>query len=114
METTESGLRYEDLTVGTGASPKMGDAVKVHYTGWFADNGKQFDSSIGGNPATFTLGGVIEAWNEGLQTMKVGGKRKLYVPSKLGYGERGHPGGIPPNSDLVFEVELLGVVPGRQ
>jgi FKBP-type peptidyl-prolyl cis-trans isomerase len=108
--TTKSGLKYEDLKVGTGESPKMGDTVKVNYTGWFAKDGKQFDSSSKhGGPIEFQLGRVIEAWNEGLQTMKVGGKRKLIVPSKLGYGEEGYPGAIPPNADLIFEVELVGV-----
>jgi peptidylprolyl isomerase len=110
LTTTDSGLQYKDVVEGTGASPKMGDTVVVHYQGVFKDHGTEFDSSYSrGKPAEFTLGGVIEAWNEGLQTMKEGGKRILVVPSALGYGDRGMPPTIPPNSDLVFEVELLEV-----
>jgi len=108
--TTASGLRYEDVVVGTGASPQTGQRVTVHYTGTFTD-GKKFDSSRDrGQPFTFVIGtgGVIKGWDEGVATMKVGGKRNLYIPSALAYGTRGQ-GPIPPNTDLLFEVELLGV-----
>ena len=107
--TTPSGLRYQDLKVGDGASPKMGQTVSVHYIGRL-ENGKEFNNSYAmGRPAEFQLGGVIEGWNEGLQTMKVGGKRKLFIPSNLAYGARGRPPSIPPNSNLEFEIELLGI-----
>ena len=111
--TTASGLRMQDLKVGDGPSPKPGQTVIVNYTGWLWKNGKEgkeFDSSRRhGKPAEFKLGRVIEGWNEGLSTMKVGGKRILYIPSKLGYGVMGNPPDIPPNSDLKFEIELLDV-----
>lgn len=106
--TTESGLRYEDIVVGSGSSPQTGQEVTVHYTGTLED-GTKFDSSLDrGQPFKFTIGigRVIKGWDEGVMTMKVGGKRKLVIPPQLGYGSRG-VGPIPPNSILVFEVELL-------
>lgn len=108
---TASGLKYIDLQPGTGASPTIGQAISVQYTGWLADTGKKFDSSIDrGEPAEFVLGHVIEGWNEGLATMQVGGKRRLIIPSALGYGATGFGNGaIPPNADLIFDVELLAI-----
>lgn len=110
-KTTPSGVKYEDLVVGDGAEAKKGDTVKVHYTGWLASNKKQFDSSIGKDPLDFTIGtrGIIAGWNEGVPGMKVGGKRKLHIPSRLAYAQRGFPPDIPPDADLVFEVELLAI-----
>jgi peptidylprolyl isomerase len=108
--TTESGLRYEDIVVGAGPSPQSGQEVTVHYTGTLED-GTKFDSSLDrGQPFKFKIGvgQVIKGWDEGVMTMKVGGKRKLVIPPQLGYGRRG-VGPIPPNSTLVFEVELLDV-----
>ena len=107
--TTASGLRYVDLAVGDGPSPQPTDTVEVHYTGWLPD-GTKFDSSVDrGTPTTFPLNGVIKGWTEGVGSMKVGGKRKLIIPPDLGYGSRGVPGRIPPNSTLVFDVELLAI-----
>ncbi len=110
--TTASGLKYEDIVVGKGPSPKKGDTVSVHYTGWLT-NGQKFDSSRDrGQPFEFPIGmgRVIKGWDEGVMTMKVGGRRKLTIPPELGYGAQGTPGGpIPPNATLIFDVELLKV-----
>lgn len=113
-EKTASGLQYKDTKVGDGAQPKTGQTCRVHYTGWLYENGqkgKQFDSSVGKRPFPFAIGqgDVIKGWDEGVATMKVGGKRTLIVPPNLAYGSRGFPGAIPPNSTLMFDVELLGV-----
>ena len=115
ITTTATGLQYEDTTVGTGAEAKRGQLVTVHYTGWLFNDGKQggkFDSSKDrSDPFQFSLGGgqVIRGWDEGVQGMKVGGTRRLIIPSDLGYGARGAGGVIPPNATLLFEVELLAV-----
>ena len=115
MKTTPSGLQYEDTVEGTGASPKTGQTCVMHYTGWLWENGakgKKFDSSLDrGQPFKFLLGQgrVIKGWDEGVATMKIGGKRTLLIPPSLGYGARGAGGVIPPNATLLFEVELLGV-----
>lgn len=108
--TTQSGMKYVDLKVGDGATPKMGQGVRVHYIGWLA-NGKEFNNSYkGGKPAEFSLGpGLIAGWNEALQSMKVGGKRRIILPPSLAYGAAGQPPNIPPNETLTFEIELLGV-----
>ncbi|TAF84170.1 MAG: FKBP-type peptidyl-prolyl cis-trans isomerase [Curvibacter sp.] len=106
---TSSGLVYRSLKEGTGASPKATDKVTVHYKGTFPD-GREFDSSYKrGQPIDFPLNGVIACWTEGVQRMKTGGKAKLTCPPEIAYGARGAGGVIPPNSTLVFEVELLGV-----
>ena len=108
--TTKSGLVFESVKDGTGASPKASDTVRVHYRGTFPDSGKEFDSSIArGQPLEFPLSGVIPCWTEGVQKMKVGGKAKLICPPSIAYGARGAGGVIPPNATLHFEVELLGI-----
>lgn len=107
--TTASGLKYQDLKVGDGASPKPNQTVSVHYIGRL-ENGTEFNNSYKmGKPIEFNLGGVIPGWQEGLQTMKVGGKRRLWIPSKLAYGPAGRPPAIPPNANLDFDIELLGI-----
>jgi peptidylprolyl isomerase len=108
---TESGLEYQDLVAGTGPSPTTGQVAVVHYTGWLTDETK-FDSSVDrGKPFEFPVGRgqVIKGWDEGVASMRVGGKRKLWIPSALAYGERGVGNVIPANADLVFEVELLEI-----
>ncbi len=113
--TTASGLEIIDTVVGTGATPKQGQTCVMHYTGWLYENGKKgnkFDSSVDRNePFEFPIGKhqVIAGWDEGVATMKVGGKRTLIIPPQLGYGARGAGGVIPPNATLMFDVELLAV-----
>jgi peptidylprolyl isomerase len=116
MITTATGLKYVDTLVGTGVAPVRGQRCLVHYTGWLNDgrggHGKKFDSSLDrGQPLAIPIGigRVIKGWDEGLLSMKVGGKRTLYIPSYLGYGPRGAGGDIPPNADLIFDVELVGL-----
>jgi len=108
---TENGMKYEIIKEGTGPSPKRGDSVTVHYTGWLED-GTKFDSSHDRNqPFTFKLGvgQVIQGWDDGVATMNVGGITKFFIPPELGYGSRGAGGVIPPNANLIFEVELLSI-----
>jgi peptidylprolyl isomerase len=112
MTKLPSGLSYKDTKEGKGKSPKKGDTVVVNYTGWLQKNGKKFDSSLDrGEPFSFKIGEgqVIPGWDEGVMTMKVGGKRRLIIPPELAYGSRGAPGAIPGNATLIFEVELLDV-----
>src|SRR5436190_10031767 len=110
--TTKSGLKYEVLKEGKGDAAKAGELVSVHYTLWLAKNNKKVDSSAGGAPLGFILGKgeVVKGFDEGVAGMKVGGKRKLMIPAKLGYGEKGADDDIPPNSDLIFEVELVKII----
>jgi FKBP-type peptidyl-prolyl cis-trans isomerase len=111
LTRTSTGLRYQDTKVGSGEAATAGRTAVVHYTGWLP-NGKKFDSSRDrGEPFSFPLGAgqVIPGWDQGVAGMKVGGRRKLVIPSELGYGAQGAPPDIPPNSTLVFDVELLGV-----
>jgi FKBP-type peptidyl-prolyl cis-trans isomerase FkpA len=111
LTKTASGLGYVDVVEGTGPQPKAGESVRVHYTGWL-ENGKKFDSSHDRRqPLVFPIGKghVIKGWDEGVGSMKVGGKRKLVIPANLGYGDRGAAGVIPPGATLIFEVELLGI-----
>jgi FKBP-type peptidyl-prolyl cis-trans isomerase len=111
---TADGLQYWDIRPGTGQIAKDGDHVKVHYTGWLT-TGKKFDSSVDAHqPFDFTIGKgeVIKGWEEGVSGMKVGGKRQLRIPPELGYGASGTPGGpIPPNATLIFDIQLLGILP---
>ena len=115
LTTTTSGLQYEDTTLGDGAEAKAGQTCVMHYTGWLWENGakgKKFDSSLDrGQPFSFKLGvgQVIKGWDEGVQGIKIGGKRTLVIPANLGYGARGAGGVIPPNATLLFEVQLLEV-----
>ena len=111
LTKTASGLGYVDLVEGTGPQPRPGESVRVHYTGWL-ENGKKFDSSHDRRePLVFPVGRghVIKGWDEGVGSMKVGGKRKLVIPANLAYGDRGAGGLIPPGATLIFEVELLGI-----
>jgi FKBP-type peptidyl-prolyl cis-trans isomerase FkpA len=116
MTMTSSGLQYEDLVVGEGDEAAAGHYVSVHYTGWLqqpdGSEGEKFDSSVDRDePFEFALGAghVIQGWDQGVQGMKVGGKRRLVIPSSLGYGPQGAGGVIPPHATLIFDVELLGV-----
>lgn len=115
MQTTSTGLQYEDIRAGEGEAARAGDEVSVHYTGWLYDDGAKgakFDSSKDrGDPFAFGLGAgqVIRGWDEGVQGMRVGGTRVLVIPPALGYGARGAGGVIPPNATLMFEVELLDI-----
>lgn len=116
IKTTDSGLGYEIIKEGSGLSPEVGQQVTVHYTGWLDKNGElgsKFDSSVDrGAPFTFVIGvgQVIQGWDQGVMSMKVGEKRRLKIPSKLGYGTRGAGYVIPPNATLIFDVELLKIV----
>jgi FKBP-type peptidyl-prolyl cis-trans isomerase len=112
---TESGLEYEIRKAGSGASPRAGQQVTVHYTGWLDNKGQEgakFDSSVDRNqPFTFTIGvgRVIKGWDEGVMSMKIGEKRRLFIPAELGYGSRGAGAVIPPHAALIFDVELISI-----
>lgn len=107
-------LRFDDITPGTGDAVQAGDTVTIHYTGALASDGTVFDSSVdSGQPATFPLGNLIQGWQEGIPGMKVGGKRRLYIPAALGYGASGSGSSIPPNSDLIFDIELFDTTRGQ-
>lgn len=108
--TTDSGLEYEELECGDGTEVARGDVITVHYTGTL-DDGTEFDSSRDGDPISFALesGQLIEGWVEGIPGMKEGGRRKLTIPSELGYGEAGYPPDIPPDATLIFDVEVVSV-----
>jgi len=112
--TTGSGLQYIDEKVGDGEAPTKGNTVKVDYTGWVESSGKEFDSSRGRGPIAFNVGAgrVIKGWDEGIISMKVGGKRRLSIPSELAYGENGAGADIPPNTRLQFECELVSIESG--
>lgn len=110
VQTFPSGLQYQVISEGTGETPKAGDTVTANYRGTFTD-GKEFDASRPGQPATFAVTGVIPGWTEALEHMKVGAKWKLFIPSNLAYGERGQGPKIPPNSVLIFDIELVSVKP---
>jgi FKBP-type peptidyl-prolyl cis-trans isomerase len=107
---TDSGLKYVELKEGTGERAREGDSVEVHYTGWLKD-GTKFDSSVGKDPLPVTIGKtrVIKGWTEGLQGMRVGGKRRLIIPPDLAYGKRGYPPVIPADAELTFEIELVKI-----
>lgn len=109
--TTRTGLKFKDITKGTGPRPRQGQTVVVHYTGWLT-NGQKFDSSVDrGEPFEFVLGtgNVIKGWDEGVKGMYIGGQRRLLIPPQLGYGAKGAGEAIPPNAKLLFDVQLLGV-----
>jgi peptidylprolyl isomerase len=111
--TTETGLQYIEIVAGTGAQPTDLDQVSVWYTGWLQDTGTKFDSSVDrGTPSTFAISGVVPGFAEGLKGMKEGGQRRLIIPPELAYGETGSGSSVPPNSTLIFDVELLQVIPG--
>ena len=115
IAVTNSGLNYKDLKIGTGSAAKVGKIAVIHFVGWLSDNGKKgkefFNSYDRGKPVSFKLGTkkVLQGWNAGVAGMKVGGKRRLMIPSELGYGAKGVADVVPPNSDLIFDVELLEV-----
>ena len=115
IAVTNSGLNYKDLKIGTGSAAKVGKIAVIHFVGWLSDNGKKgkefFNSYDRGKPVSFKLGTkkVLQGWNAGVAGMKVGGKRRLMIPSELGYGAKGVDDVVPPNSDLIFDVELLEV-----